>query len=163
MSSGSIPLAAACCLFVALLACGGGVEHQRHDTGHGVTFELPKTCTPASPGQFQCAGGLDAGGSSVSFEPFALGIDVVERDPLMGGGKGASKWSGRVKAGELDAIEVGIRQTVPDVRHRWLAAVAGPKGTVLIQLSAKEHGSDQEPKRDNILWRRLLASVKAQP
>lgn len=150
-------------MLAALLACGGGVEYQRHDTGHGITVELPKTCAESAPGQYQCSGGVDAGGTQVSFEPFALGIDVVEKDPLMAGRGGSAQWSGRIKAGTLDAVEVGLRQTVPDVRQRWLAAVAGPKGTVLVQVSAKEYGTEPGPKRDNVLWRRLLKSVVAAP
>lgn len=156
-------------VLAALIACGG-VEYERHDTGHGLSFELPKTCTARSKTEYQCAKGAESGGTDVSVEPFALGIESLERDPVFVSRAGNSIWSGRIKAGELDAFEAGVRQApreasaeAPQPREHWLVAVAGPKGTVLIQVTSKQWGKEAGPKRDNLFWRHLVSSIKAAP
>lgn len=159
-----VSLRAALTVWIALLACGGGsTEYERHDTGLGIAMSLPTTCKRSGPNDFQCAGGSAQGGTDLHFEASALSLDALEREPLSNGrASGTVPWSGRIKAGTLDAVEVGVFESSGVAKQHWLAVVAGPKSPVLFHVTVR-HIQEAGPRRENLFWRRLLGSLEPKP
>lgn len=88
---------------------------------------------------------------------------ALEQSPLASGrASGTVPWSGRIKAGTLDAVEVGVFESAGVARQHWLGAVAGPKGPVLFHVTVR-HIKEPGPRREYLFWRRLLGSLEAKP